>query len=437
MVLRYGDLVHLQARSETQEFVPNILCYARYSMMETMIIATNLIDRNQRFVMDLSALLPVFNKVYSNNTVVMVKNVMGTINEPEYYFLREFIELRKVENLPSFRTIMISLTVCSDDQFVFKKCLTQSIERTTKNLVAGKSIENEQISLLFSDCIEKSPSDIHKFANVIGSIQQSYLDKLQINFRQLFITNSRLVGNLEMSSRLMRMTKVLIEAAGGAMIAPVRAAQSLHDSNQLGPIVFCTPEIGRWSTVGGLGVMVDELTIGLADLGQEIIVISPYYHRNRKGKDGYLADDPANIKYVDNITVDIGHGFTLGVHEGMVSGVKQVFLHNGDIFPSPYPDAQPGYIVQQIAVFGKACLEYMCQRQIIPAICMTNDWFTGLVAGYAKVGHFGDTFKGTLFMHICHNLQETYEGRIYLSPQDGALESVHKLPRDWLQDPAW
>lgn len=51
------------------------------------------------------------------------------------------------------------------------------------------------------------------------------------------------------------------------MIAPVRAAQAIHDTNKLGPIVFCTPELGRWSTVGGLGVMVDELSIGLADLG--------------------------------------------------------------------------------------------------------------------------------------------------------------------------
>jgi starch synthase len=144
------------------------------------------------------------------------------------------------------------------------------------------------------------------------------------------------------------------------MIAPVRAAQSIHDTNKLGPIIFATPELGRWSTVGGLGVMVDELSIGLADLGQEVIVISPYYERNRKGQTGYLANDPAGIRYKDNIHVGIGGGFTLGVHEGVVKGVRVVFLHNGDIFPSPYPDAQPAYVVQQIAVFGKAVLEYCC-----------------------------------------------------------------------------
>lgn len=157
--------------------------------------------------------------------------------------------------------------------------------------------------------------------------------------------------------------------------------------------------------------MVDELSIGLADLGQDVYVISPYYERNRKGQTGYLAQDPAGIHYKDNIHVGIGGGFTLGVHEGKVKGVTVVFLHNGDIFPSPYPEAQPSYIVQQIAVFDKACLEYCCQRGIIPSICVTNDWFTGLVAGYAKIGHFGDTFKGTCFLHICHNLQELYEGK--------------------------
>lgn len=66
-------------------------------------------------------------------------------------------------------------------------------------------------------------------------------------------------------------------------VAPVRAAKSIFDCNKLGEIVFTSPELGRWSTVGGLGVMVDELAIGLVKLGQTVTVISPYYERNRKG----------------------------------------------------------------------------------------------------------------------------------------------------------
>ena len=110
---------------------------------------------------------------------------------------------------------MISVTICDDDQFIFKKCLTNSIERTKKNLLAGKSIETEQISLLFSDCVEKNPTDIERFANVIGSIQHSFLDKLSVSFRDLFVNNSRLAGNVEMSSRLIAMTGYLIKQAGG------------------------------------------------------------------------------------------------------------------------------------------------------------------------------------------------------------------------------
>ena len=91
--------------------------------------------------------------------------------------------------------------------------------------------------------------------------------------------------------------------------------------------------------MGGLGVMVDELSVGLANLGQEVIVISPYYDRNWKRATGYLETDPAGIHYVDNISIQLDSLYTLGVHEGTVNGVKVVFLHNSEIFPVPYPDA--------------------------------------------------------------------------------------------------
>lgn len=46
----------------------------------------------------------------------------------------------------------------------------QSLERTKVKLTSGQSIESEQISLLFTEILQKSPQDIVKFANVIGSI---------------------------------------------------------------------------------------------------------------------------------------------------------------------------------------------------------------------------------------------------------------------------
>lgn len=208
----------------------------------------------------------------------------------------------------------------------------------------------------------------------------------------------------------------------------------LFKSSKLGPIVFATPELGRWSTVGGLGVMVDELSQALVQLGQEVIMITPYYEKNRKGETGYLSRDSTTFTYLGNIDVNLDQKYTIGIHYGVEKGVKIYFLHNFDIFPSPYAEGTKMYIMKQISVFSKAVLECLCFVQTIPAVVVTNDWFTGLVAAYSKTGHFGSTFSGTTFFHIVHNLEPTYEGRIYA---DATLEHIHKLPNNCLIDPFW
>jgi len=141
MVLRYGEVIFLTGKDVQNNYLSDILAYARYSLLESVIIATNMSDKTQKFLIDMQNLLPTFKKAYPNNTVVMVKNIISEQGDPEYYFLREFIEARNVKTLPAYRSLMISVTICEDDQFIFKKCLTNSIERTKVNLLAGKSIE--------------------------------------------------------------------------------------------------------------------------------------------------------------------------------------------------------------------------------------------------------------------------------------------------------
>jgi len=115
MVLRYGELIFLTARSLENQFISDVLVYARYSLMETVIIATNMNEATRKFSLDLSSLLPTFKKAYGNNTVVMIKNVISDEKDPEYYFLREFIELRSLKTLLGYRSLMISVTICDDD----------------------------------------------------------------------------------------------------------------------------------------------------------------------------------------------------------------------------------------------------------------------------------------------------------------------------------
>lgn len=82
-------------------------------------------------------------------------------------------------------------------------------------------------------------------------------------------------------------------------------------------------------------------------------------------------------------------------------------------------------------------MELLCYIKNIPSLVITNDWFTGLTPAYVKNGHFGDTFKGTKFFHIVHNLEPTYEGRLYPQPHEGHLEFIHKLPPYLFVDPYW
>lgn len=238
--------------------------------------------------------------------------------------------------------------VCSEDKYVFNQAFKSSIIRTKEKLQNGLNIEAEQISSLLTDCLLHRSSDIAYFSNLVGGLQEKFLDRIHMDLNDLFLKNHMLTKDPVLSSRLMAFCERIIEGANLVSIndidtkmkirSPVNAARMVFETNKMGPIVFCTPELGRWSTVGGLGVMVDELALGLVKLGQEVIVISPYYDRNRKGKTGYLAQDPAGFEYIDNIKVKVDSPITLGVHEGSVGGCKLVFLHHAEIFPQPYPD---------------------------------------------------------------------------------------------------
>ena len=207
--------------------------------------------------------------------------------------------------------------------------------------------------------------------------------------------------------------------------------------NKLGNICFITPEIGRWSSIGGLGVMVDELTQGLAALDQEIIIISPYYYQNRKGITNYLLNDPFQFKKIKTISINLDANYYFDIYYGKGNKIDYYFLFNEKIFPKPYPNFSPTDIVKEIACFAKGSLQLLYELNKPPDIFVTNDWFCGLASAYGKNNSFGDYFKNTCFFHIIHNLEPSYEGRIYPSKNEGTLENIYKFDPFWLIDPNW
>jgi hypothetical protein len=84
--------------------------------METAIISTNLNEKEQTFYVDLENLQKLFNKTFHDNTVIMSSNLLAaknqTLNQSEYFFLREFTTLKHWQTLIPFGTSIQIVTVC-------------------------------------------------------------------------------------------------------------------------------------------------------------------------------------------------------------------------------------------------------------------------------------------------------------------------------------
>src|SRR4051812_42074339 len=108
-----------------------------------------------------------------------------------------------------------------------------------------------------------------------------------------------------------------------------------------------------------------------------------------------------------NVVTHVGHEYVeVGVHQGIEYNVHLHFLHNFKYFTTPYEAGSAMHQLQSLVLMAKASLELCCQLRLLPMIVVTNDWFTGLAAAYAKKsGAFGTTFEGTVFFHLVHNLE--------------------------------
>jgi glycogen synthase len=222
-------------------------------------------------------------------------------------------------------------------------------------------------------------------------------------------------------------------------------AAAVLKANDIGPLVFITPELGKWSNVGGLSTMVNELTQGLAraPFNLDITVVSPYYDRNSKGETNYLQKpEYGSIQFKQTMMgIKVGsQAADVGIHVGIVNGVKLIFLHSPLFFPKTYPEGSSEYRMKGITLFAKASLEALCQLSIVPSIIVTNDWFCGLIPAYVKdKKFFGQTFVGTTTFHIIHNLAQDYEGRVWPEPPMtiDQYNEIHGLPQMLLVDQFW
>ena len=436
--IRRGKLIYLEALDNNRKQHPGIFAFARQIEEETGIFIINFREEETNFILDLSNLL---GKDIDYNTICFIEDWDNENEKGEYFFLRELTEGHITRTIAGNHSLSFGFSIVPFTEENYRKTMEKSNLKMIKEISkkeANKTVDNYQITIQLKDILnnELSLEEFIKWMNYLIEL----LDKSNISLNDYikkldFISNDEKLTT-EFFSYCFKLSNLknmnILESSKSVLLA-----EKIYNNNILGPICFITPELGRWSTIGGLGVMVDELSQGLSSLGQEILMISPYYNHNRKGLSNYLSNDPFNIHYIKNITINLDSSYSFGVHNGFGNNINYYFLHNSKVFPRPYPDFGAGDTIREIACFAKACLQLLCDLSIIPSIIVTNDWFSGLVPAYAKNGSFGNVFKGTTFFHIIHNLEPTYEGRIYPSNHEGTLEKIYQFDSNWLIDPHW
>jgi starch synthase len=429
-VLRYGDLIPLVFKHD-HGWHKQVIAFARCLPTEVAVILINL---NEHPVVGYADLSGIQKYLTGEGTCVYSCSHWLENSNEEYFFKEEIFMDRHYSTIAPYRSNIFSIL---PSNVTSQQCLSHSLRRLKYALENSSSVEGNYLIHNLDTFInsENFKLAVPEIINTIGIINKEFLEKFSISPHHL-VTRFQKMDDKSLG-KLFGVCDFLLESQGISS-DPRKFAEDLVKTNRMGPIVFGCPEIGRFSTVGGLGVMVDELAQGLAALGEEVWVISPYYDKNKKGETGYLAKDKARITWRFNFDIQFGgESYTIGLHQGWENGVNLVFVHNAILFPVVYADGKQQFIMRQLVGFGKSVLEALCRIKVIPAVLVTNDWFTGLVAAYAKMGAFGQTFEGTTFMHIIHNLDPSYEGRIFPTSAENFFMNIHGINKEWLVDPYW
>ncbi|KAH0802336.1 alpha amylase domain-containing protein [Histomonas meleagridis] len=389
--------------------------------------------------------LPIF-KDYDENSVVQVKPLLDTNSSSTYYALKEvttnesslFLDLKPF-NTNVYEIVIIPAPIPPN----VKRILMENVYTRLENAIQYDSntvLSNNSIFHVILNMLDNEPSD-KEIIDFVNSLPTT--DKTHILFRKALVYATRRqfsdgkIITIEdediIEKREKKALNIIHKIADSKIEYIHKFGIKILKSNNFGPILFVAPELGPFSKVGGLSTMVWELAKELVQLGLDIHVISPYYNVNPKGETDYLKK--YGIEYLTTIDVYAPDKIQIGIHYGVVDGVKCWFLHHYSFFATPYQSGSCQFRLQLLVLMAKASLELCCQMHLIPAIIISNDWFTGLVPAIGKL-QFGGIFNGTIFLHIFHNLGVGYAGKLW--PNDGntgALYYIHQLPDEVIVDP--
>ena len=386
------------------------------------------------------------------NTIIKIEN--WNISEKEnqyinYYFMEEIFSRNHHLEIMPYDSVMLGVSLVKPfDVILYKNTFSESLSELCKKISENLKIKKDSkkfpeisydsniISAQLKYLLNNNLS-LCEFAKWLNTIQ-SILSKYNLKYFDYFKNLSFISENWKNSTQYFKYISLLNSLPPKSFEKYPKIylySEIIQKSSNFGPICFITPEIGRWTGITNLGRTIDEITHCLGLLGQDIYVISPYYHKNKNNKINYLNNDKCGFICLNNYEVSLDKKYNFEIYFGKLHGVKLYFIKNEEIFPSPYSTKTPHeFLLLQMAIMGKASLGLLNNIGVIPSLIVTNDWFTGLVPAYGKGGHFGETYKNTKFFHIFHNLKNENEGCVKFSSNIIQNHKIYQIDQDLVID---
>jgi starch synthase len=179
-------------------------------------------------------------------------------------------------------------------------------------------------------------------------------------------------------------------------------------------IAICASEVVPFAKTGGLADVAGALPLALEQLGQEVMVVMPFYAQVASSK---LKAEP--------ISADV-------LSAGMGNSIKVYFIQNDKYFKrdglygtqaGDYPDN-----LERFSFFCRSSLELFKQIKFKPDIIHIHDWQASLIPVYLKTKFSHDSFyKNCKVLLTIHNL--AYQGLFAESefPKLGLERSVFNI----------
>ncbi len=263
-----------------------VFAFARFTTDKMAICAINFNDAESTVYIDLSPLAELCDQ-NDGSVVFKILDLIDPSSPPRFFVPSEFLADRHYYTLQPYRSLLLGLFVETMSPSTERALFEQSFRRLQDKLLRR---QDASANFLFRE-LSSSFASLERFDACLSRLVRVLKPDLRSPFpedmRRLLYHMTR---DNKSKEALILAYLASLQTEGSAHMPTVKDwSQRILEANEIGPIVFITPEMGRFSTVGGIGVMVSELTRSLAELGLDVRVISPYYNFDKKYVQRYLA----------------------------------------------------------------------------------------------------------------------------------------------------